>query len=109
MGLDISVYEKVTFVRTRATDDNYWGEGDYWGDGEDLEALSNEEDFRERSDGLADGLYKTSGRETTSARGPTADTTSGGVNSRNSSGSARDGFGQLRLTMSAHARRRSMN
>ena len=62
MGLDISVYEKVTFVRTRATDDNYWGEGDYWGDGEDLEALSNEEDFRERSDGLADGLYKTSGK-----------------------------------------------
>lgn len=55
MGLDISVYEKIEFVRKRRDDDD-------WGEDEDLNFFENVEEFADRSDGLEPGLYKISGR-----------------------------------------------
>jgi hypothetical protein len=55
MGLDISVFRKVTFVREMTEDED---EGDDW---QRRCRISANPDFVERFDGMKDGLYEVSG------------------------------------------------
>jgi hypothetical protein len=55
MGLDISIYERVEFIRKRKGDEDWPGD-------EGVDYLSNRSEFRERGDELCDGFYRVSGK-----------------------------------------------